>query len=149
MPMMPTKTPGTIMFHTMVMTIPRPRMSALATPTSTVATVLPLSAMGPSPSIFLRTRTITSKMAHPTAPTATPGAKAPHSVMRHMHMPSPNTRPPTVPSTSETKFFFSMVIPPEGLTQLVFALRETRYGNAGGRTIINIPFRVGIMRDDE
>ena len=77
MPMMPTKTPGTIMFHTMVMTIPRPRMSALATPTSTVATALPLSAMGPSSSIFLRTRTITSKMAHPTAPTATPGAKAP------------------------------------------------------------------------
>ena len=106
MPTIPTTMPAIIMSQTMVMHMPTPRMIAPATPSSVMAIARPLNTMARLPDIFLRTRTMTSSMTAPAAPTTMPGINAPHSGISAMHMPSAKRMPPTVLSMSVTKSFF-------------------------------------------
>src|SRR5699024_7193654 len=108
MPASPTRMPGTIMLHSMVMHMPTPSASAPTMASSTVPTALPVMRIAGLPCIRRRTISMTSSTARPAAPSTTPGRAAFHSATRHMHMPSANRMPPTVPKIRDTKFSFFM-----------------------------------------
>ncbi len=107
MPTIPTRIPGIIIPHIMIIHIPNPNTRAAAIPKITLPITLKFGLPSGFPLITRRTIIVIARMTAPTAAVITPSVKfAFHSGSRQMHIPSANASPPTVPSKRDTKFCF-------------------------------------------
>ena len=123
-PAIPTTIPKSIIpSNTIIIDIPRPSTKEETTAYTTLPRIFPSTLIGAAPDIFLYTIIVAKIAIKPTAVQPTPILNIPHSGRRHMHIPSANTNPATVPNTNVIK---RVSVPEEWVIEIFERLAASR-----------------------